>query len=195
MKIKRIFFLLTVLIALTGCNVMKDLGGAYNMTQCKYDYQSISKLSLGGTDLSKGISLLSAPKLLALLSGSATNLPLDMTLNLNVNNPNSTAAALQGLQYILSIDNIQFTTGTVNQALNIPAGGTQVLPLQIGVDLATLLTSDTKEAVIGIAKNFIGLGDKTSNVTLQLKPTFSVGGVPITSPVYIPVNFSFGGMK
>ncbi len=196
MSIKRIFLFLTVLIALSGCNVMKDLGGAYNMTQCKYDYNSISKLSLAGTDLSKGVTLASAPKLLALLSGvTPSSLPLDMTLNLNVNNPNQTAAALQGLQYILSIDDVQFTTGSLNQALSIPAGGTQVLPLNIGVDLATLISGGSKEAVIGIAKNFIGIGDKQSSVTLQLKPTFSVGGVPITSPVYIPVNFSFGGMK
>ncbi len=195
MNMKRIFLLVTVLATLSGCSVMKDLGGAYNMTQCKYDYKSITNLSLAGTDLSKGITLAAAPKLLALFSGTASNVPMNFTLNLNVNNPNQTAAALQGLQYILSIDNVQFTTGSVTQALNIPSGGTQVLPLSIGFDLATLLKGDTKDAVAAIAKNFIGIGDKPSSVTLQLKPTFAVGGYPVTSPVYIPVNFSFGGAK
>jgi LEA14-like dessication related protein len=100
---------------------------------------------------------------------------------------------LNGLQYIISIDDIQFTTGSVNQALNIGAGQSQILPLSIGVDLATLMKSNSKDAVVDIAKNFIGIGNKKSNVSVQLKPTFMVGNVPITSPVYIPVSFSFGG--
>lgn len=195
MNTKRFFLLLTVLVTLSGCSVMKDLGGAYNMTQCKYDYNSISQLSLGGIDLSKGVSLTAAPRLLALFAGSTNNMPLNFTLNLNVNNPNQSAALLNGLQYILSIDNVQFTTGSLNQSLNIPAGGSQLLPLNIGLDLATLLKGDTKDAVTTIAKNFIGIGDKQSNVTLQLKPTFMVGSYPVTSPAYIPVSFSFGGIK
>lgn len=98
-----------------------------------------------------------------------------------------------GLQYIISIDDIQFTTGVVNQALNIASGQTQTLPLSIGVDLASLMKNNSKDAVVNIAKNLIGIGSKKSNVNVQLKPTFMIGSVPVTSPVYIPVNFSFGG--
>jgi hypothetical protein len=55
------------------------------------------------------------------------------------------------------------------------------------------MKSNSKDAVIDIAKNFIGIGNKKSNVKVQLKPTFMIGNVPVTSPVYIPVSFSFGG--
>ena len=100
---------------------------------------------------------------------------------------------LNGLQYVVSIDDIQFTTGSINQALNIAAGQTQTLPISIGVDLASLMKSNSKDAVLNIAKNLAGIGTQESNVNVQLKPTFMIGTVPVTSPMYIPVNFSFGG--
>jgi hypothetical protein len=100
---------------------------------------------------------------------------------------------MNGMQYIVSIDDIRFVAGTVDQTLNIGAGQSQTLPLSIGVDLATLMKSNSKDAVVDIAKNFIGIGSKKSNVKIQLKPTFMIGNIPVTSPAYIPVSFSFGG--
>lgn len=190
---KKILFLLLTAFTLSGCSVTNELAGAYNMTQCKYSYNSISNLSVSGMNLSSGISALNVVKLTSLLTGNATSIPLDFTLNLDVKNPNQSAALLHGLQYVISIDDVQFTTGTVNQSLNIASGASKTLPLTIGVDLASLMKNNSKDAVTNIAKNFIGIGNNKSNVTVQLKPTFMVGNMPITSPVYIPVNFSFGG--
>jgi LEA14-like dessication related protein len=195
MKRVLILFLSAACVFLSGCDVMKQLGGAYTMTQCKYAYHSISDLSFSGMDLSKGVSLAYLPRITALLTGSSSSVPVNFTLNLDVNNPNASAALLNGLQYILSIDDVTFTTGTLNQSLNIPPSGTQLLPLVIGFDLIALLKGESKDAVVNIAKNFIGIGNKASNISFQIKPTFMVGSVPVTSPAYIPINFAFGGGK
>lgn len=185
--------LLCVVLMLSGCGVTNDLASAYNVTRCEYDYKSISNLTVSGVNLSNGVSATSIPKLLAILGGTASSIPMNFTLNLNVKNPNTTAAIMNGLQYIVSIDDIQFTTGQINQGMNIAAGATQTLPLNIGVDLATLMTNNSKSAVQNIAKNFLGIGDSKSNVKVQIKPTFMIGGTPITSPTYFPVSFTFGG--
>lgn len=191
---KRILALFVVIATLVGCDsVQKSLSSTYNLINCEYNYKSISGLSVSGIDLSKGISASAIPKITSILSGTASSIPLDFTLNLNVKNPNQSAAMLNGMQYIVSIDDIQFTTGSINQTLNIGAGQTQTLPLTIGVDLASLMKNNSKSAVTNIAKNFIGMGSEKSNVSVQLKPTFMIGNVPVTSPVYIPVSFSFGG--
>jgi LEA14-like dessication related protein len=144
-------------------------------------------------NLSNGLSVTSIPKITSILSGTATSIPLNFTLNVNVKNPNESAALLHGLQYIISVDDIQFTTGSINQTLNIASGQTQTLPLTIGVDLATLMKNNSKDAVTKKKKNFLGIGSKKSNVSLQLKPTFMIGNTPVASPMYIPVSFSFGG--
>ncbi len=193
---KRIIALLFVVITLIGCNsIQQGLSSTYNLINCEYNYKSITGLSISGMNLSNGLSLTSIPKVTSILNGSASSIPLDFVLNLDVKNPNQSAAIMNGLQYIISIDDIQFTTGALNQTLNISAGQTQTLPLTIGVDLASLMKNNSKDAVTEIAKNFLGIGSKKSNVKLQLKPTFNVGNVPVTSPVYIPVSFTFGGGK
>jgi len=195
MNIKTAVFCLSLCMVLAGCDVMKQVGGAYNMTQCKYNYNSISQLTLSGIDMSRGVSITSLPAVLSILSGQATSIPMNFNLNLDVSNPNATEAMLHGVEYILSIDNVQFTSGSMNQSLMIPSGGQQMLPIRIGIDLVTLMKGETKDAVTSIVENFIGIGSRQSNVTLQLKPTFMVGNIPVTSPMYIPVSFSFGGGK
>ena len=194
MKLKLFSIFFTVLFSFSGCDTLtKEALGAYNLSKCNYEYNSISGLTLSGMNLSSGISALNIAKLTAIFSGQTQSIPLNFTLNLNVSNQGQSAAILHGLQYIVSVDNVQFTSGAVNQSLNIPAGGKQILPLTIGVDLATLMKNESKNSVERIAKNFIGIGSEKSNVSVQLKPTFLIGNQQITSPVYIPVNFSFGG--
>lgn len=193
---KRIFTLLLIATTLISCeSLQQGLMSTYNMVNCDYSYKSISGLSVGGINLSNGLSLAAIPKVTSLLSGKASSIPMDFTLNLNVKNPNQSNALLHGLQYIISIDGVQFTTGSINQALNIAAGQTQTLPLTIGVDLASLMKGESKDAVVDITKNFLGIGSKKSQVSLQLKPSFKVGNTMVASPVYIPVSFSFGGNK
>lgn len=193
MKLKQVFCLFLVCFLLQGCDVAKQVGGAYNLTQCKFDYNSISSLKLAGMDLSRGINAVQLLQLTPLLTGQASSVPLNFTLNLDIANPNSSAAFLEGLQYILSIDNVQFTTGAISQALHIAGGGKQTLPLAIGLDLATLLKGETKDAVVNVVKNIVGANDKQSQITLQLRPNIKVGDYTIPSPVYIPVSFAFGG--
>lgn len=193
---KRILAVLIVTVTLFSCDsLQKGLMSTYNMVNCEYSYKSISGLSISGINVSNGLSLTAIPKITSILSGTATSIPMDFTLNLNVKNPNQSEALMNGLQYIISIDGIQFTTGSINQTLNIASGQTQTLPLSIGFDLATLMKGESKDAVIDIAKNFAGIGSKKSEVTLKLKPSFKVGTSMITSPIYIPVSFSFGGTK
>jgi LEA14-like dessication related protein len=193
MKLK-LLSLCTAMFILAGCDTLKqEAAGLYNMTQCKYEYNSISNLSLSGMNLSNGISALNLTKIMALFSGSSSSIPLNFTLNLGVSNPNTTAALMHGLDYIVNIDGIQFTTGSVQQELSVPAGGKQTLPLSIGFDLASMMKGDSKNAVTNIVKNFLGIGSEKSNVSVQIKPSFLIGSQRIASPMYIPVDFSFGG--
>lgn len=191
-----ILIVLIFATALMSCDsLQKGLISSYNMVNCEYSYKSISGLSISGINVSNGLSLTAIPKITSILSGTATSIPMDFTLNLNVKNPNQSEALMNGLQYIISIDDIQFTTGSINKTLSIASGQTQTLPLSIGFDLATMMKGGSKDAVVEIAKNFAGIGSKKSNVTIKLKPSFNVGNSLVTSPIYIPVSFSFGGTK
>ena len=196
LKMKQTLLLLVALFAFSSCDLGKQAQGAYNMTQCKYNYNSVSELTLSGIDLSKSSNLLLLiPTLTNILSGNASSIPMGLTVNLDVANPNKTAAMLSGLQYILKIDDVQFAAGSMDKSLNIASGGTQVMPLSFSIDLVTLLSGNSGSAVQNIVKNFVGIGNEKSKVSLSIKPTFKIAGRSVSSPAYIPINFSFGGMK
>lgn len=192
---KRIFTFVLAVATLISCDVAKEFSGLTSLVNCKYSYNSISNLSVAGTNMNSGLSLTSVAAVTSILTGNASSIPLNFTLNLNIDNPNQSTALLHGMQYIVSIDGIQFTTGTLNQSLSIASGQRQVLPLSIGVDLATLMKNNSKDAVVDIAKNIVGIGSKESTVSLQIKPSFMVNNNLVTSPVYLPVSFTFGGKK
>lgn len=192
----KIITILLLAVSFIGCDTAKQqVSGMYNLVQCQYSFNSMSNLSISGINASNGLSLTTIPKVTAILTGNATSIPLDFTLNLDVKNPNSGNALLNGMDYSIKIDNIEFTRGSVNQALNIGAGQTQILPLTIGVDIASLMKSNSKDAVTEIAKNFLGMGSRESKVSVELRPTFKIGESRITSPMPIPVSFTFGGNK
>lgn len=188
--------LFSVLLTLSGCTTLQSgLSNAYNLANCDYKYNSISNLTIADMNVSNGLSALMIPKVLSILNGNTSSIPLNFTLNMDVKNPNAGTAAFQALHYIISIDDIQFTTGNFQQAFSVGAGETKQLPITLGVDIAELMKSNSKSAIENIVKNFLGLSDTSSKVTVQLKPSFKVGEQLFTSPIYIPVSFSFGGKK
>lgn len=193
-KMKRVYYSIFVVVMsmLSGCSTLQS---AFNLANCDYKYNSISNLTISNMDLSNGLNPLMIPKVLSILSGNASSIPLDFTLNLDVKNPNAGTAAFQALNYIISIDDIEFTTGNFKQAFSVGAGETKKLPMTIGVDIAELIKKNSRSSVENIVKNFLGLNSQESKVTVQLKPSFKVGEQIFTSPVYIPVSFKFGGKK
>jgi len=189
------FFILCLGLSGCGTTAQNDLLGAYNMTQCKYTYNSVSNISVSGVNLSSGsaLSAINLAKLTTVLAGNPSSIPLNFTVNMNVQNPNESAALLNKLQYQVSIDDIHFTNGTLDQVVNIAGGATQVVPLTIGVDVASLMQNNSQSALLNIVKNIAGISGEKSTVSLSLRPTFNIAGQPITSPIAIPVSFSFGG--
>ena len=194
MKTKKMILLLGAAVAVVAlaaaCNVTKDLENAYNLKDCKYTYRSISDVRVNNESL----NLVSGAKLLAQLSSgkSISSMPLQFTLNLNVENPHASAAAFQAMEYKVAIDSIEFTEGRVNEPFSVNAGETKTLSVGIG----RFFSGASRNAMMRIVQNLIGWESKEqSTVTVQLLPTFNVGGVPVTSPVYIPVSFKIGGEK
>jgi outer membrane lipopolysaccharide assembly protein LptE/RlpB len=55
----QLFLLIALIMGLSGCGttVQNDLLGAYNMTQCKYAYNSLSNISVSGVQLTSGNTL------------------------------------------------------------------------------------------------------------------------------------------
>jgi len=192
---KKIIVLVSFVLVWVGCDVAKNLAGTYSLMQCQYKYNSISNINLSGVSV-KNVNSLTAADILSLTglikAFSGSTIPLQFTLNLDVTNPNYQPAILNTLQYILEIDNIEMTTGTVDSKMQIATGQIAQLPVNIAFDLKKAMKNETLDAVKTMALNFVGLGDRATNVTIKLKPSLDIGGQQLASPIYIPVTFSYG---
>ncbi|MCL1933613.1 MAG: hypothetical protein FWF53_07380 [Candidatus Azobacteroides sp.] len=192
---KKTVALLGLIVFFFSCDVAKQVVGTYALTQCKYDYQSISGLTLAGINLQNVSSIsslnpLTAANLLAAFSSSSGSLPLNFTLNLDVSNPGTQTAILNGANYILEIDGMEMTQGLFNQQFQIGSGGKTTLPIAMAFDLKKVLSGKSMDAIKNLAFNFAGIGTDSSNVTVKLKPSFVVGGKTINAPDYIPISFT-----
>ena len=192
---KKFIAFIGFVVIFTACDVVQQLAGAYNMTQCQFDYKSISGLTVDGINLSNVNSIsslnpLTLAKLITAFSSPSGTLPLGFTLNLNVKNPNPQQALLNGLSYILEIDGLEMTNGVIQQQIEVAGNGSSVLPLNLGFDVKKLAGNQSMETLKNLIFNFAGIGGNPSNVTFRIKPNFTIGGNTFSVPSYIPVTFT-----
>lgn len=192
--IKKSIFTFSIIFILSGCDIVSQLGGAYNLSQCKYDYNSINNIQLAGTNLSKGsLSIVDIANISTILTGNRQSIPLTMTLNLDVKNPNDVAAYLNGLEYLIEMNDMEFTNGKLDVPLRIEPGETSLLPLTIGLDIKNLINRYSQERVSSEMGKFLGISPGQTKITVKLWPKILIGNTPIKSPTYIPVTFLYGG--
>ena len=193
---KKAIIILSTIFFIYGCDIMNQIGGAINLSQCKYDYESINNIKVAGVNLGKGnsLSIVDIASLSTILSGgNLQTIPFSMTLNLKVINPNEAAAFLNGLEYLIELNDMEFSTGKLDVPLRVEAGKEAILPLSIGLDLRNLMNRYSQDRVTSEMSRFLGISPGQTKVSVKLWPTMLIGNTPIKSPAHIPVTFLFGG--
>jgi hypothetical protein len=200
-KLKRSLFLILAIIFVfpyQGCDVAQQTQHAANLTKCDFRVLSVENINLAGLNIQnknsiKNLNLTDATRIMAAMG--ASTIPLSLQVNFEGRNPNTAAAGLNKLEWILFIDDIQMTSGLVDQAFTIPPNnGTAVIPIQVGIDLKQALKGKSLDAIINFGFNLGGVGNKPTRIKAKLKPTIMIGNVPLTYPGYISVNTEFSGL-
>ena len=193
---KKTVLLILLVFSLSSCDVLNQIGGAIQLSQCEYKYNSVADMQLAGINLGNGstISLSNFASISSILTGgNLQTIPFSMTLNMDVKNPNQAAAFLNALEYAIEINEMEFTTGKMDVPLRVEPGQTAVLPLSIGVDLKNLINRYSRDRVAREMSSFLGLSSDETKVTVKLWPKLMVGNRPVKVPAPIPVVFTFGG--
>ena len=198
-KVLMIFAAATLMLPFNSCEILQQAQQIGNLTKCDFRLQSVNQLYLAGINVQNihklsDLSFMDAGKLTA--AAATGNFPLDFTLNVEAKNPNSSAAGLTKMDWILLIDDIEMTRGLVDQQVTIPANnGISVIPMKMHIDLKQALSGKSADAVLNFGLNLAGAGNKPTRFTMKLQPTINVGSFPITYPGYITVNTEFSGIK
>ena len=195
--IKKNITILIAAVMLTGCSIMNQIGGAIQLSQSEYKYHSLNNIQLAGINLgdASSISVSNLASIATVLAGgsAAQSIPFNMTLNLDVTNPNSTAAFLDALDYAIQINEMEFVEGKMDIPIRIEPGETKVVGIPVSVDLKNLMNRYSQERVTNEMSAFLGITPNETSVSVKLWPKFTVGGTLIKVPAAIPVVFNFGG--
>jgi hypothetical protein len=196
--LRTLAFILSVTIVIHACDVSHQASQAINLAKCEFRVRDAENIMLAGISIQnvnslKSLNLGDAAKIMAAM-GSST-LPLTLTLNIDAKNPNTTAAGMNRLEWILFIDDIQMTSGVVEKAFTIPPNnGTATIPVAVGMDLKKVLQGKSLDAIVNFGFNLAGVGNRPTRIKAKLKPTIMIGSHPLSYPGYITVSTDFTGL-
>ena len=118
---------------------------------------------------------------------SVSNLRLASHRN-NCKNPNSIAASMSKMDYILSLNGKQVVSTTMNNSVSVPANSSSVVTIPITTDLFQLFSGESADAIVNLAFKLAGASSEPVNVGLKVKPYISVNNQQLAYPDYITMN-------
>lgn len=190
-KIKKTLIILFVMMGLASCDVLNQVAQMANFANCTFNFNSVNQIQMLGINLSKGMSRenLNTVQLLSLVNAiSNRQLPVSFNVNVDVKNPNSIAAAMTKMDYIISLNGKQVISTTMNQAINVPANSSSVVTIPITTDLFQLFSGESADAIVNLAFKLAGASSDPVNVGLQVKPYININGQQLAYPNYITMN-------
>lgn len=174
---------LLVFICLQGCSTVQ---GIMSLQQLTYSIHSIESVYLGGVSVGgkKVINDFSVKETLTLaLMVSTKKMPLRMTVNIAVKNPNkgmgdangfNGSATLKSMDWRLLIDDIPTINGNLPKAFDIPGNGqTTIVPIEMSVELYEYLEQKGYEGMANLALAISGLGGAGTRLKIDALPIVS----------------------
>lgn len=190
-----LFASLMLLVLALSCGIKRQADEMRNLAQCEFRFEGLSRVLVAGVDVSKVSDLgdLTVEDSSALFASLAFgSVPLEATVDVGVRNPTPSKAAVNRLEWILLIDDIEVASGAVPQRVEIgPNGGTAVIPVSFSTDLLKVLSGRSGESVINFALNLAGSSDRPSRVTVKVKPSVQLGGRTVQYPGFLTLNRRF----
>ena len=169
----RFFYLLPLLgLLLAGSCTMRETRqeGAVSY-EPRFRIKSVDAASLGTLDVLplRQPGDVDLPRRNQLIQGYVNrNLPLKMTVSLNVFNPNLEPAAMTGIDYTVLIDGKVLGNGRMPMTTELPATDSVTLPLAFEMNTYKLLGDDALPTLRNFA---LGFGDpRRERMTLRLRP-------------------------
>lgn len=190
-KFKKTLIILCVTMGLVSCDVLNQVAQMANFANCKFNFNSVDQIQMLGINLSKGMSKtdLNITQLAALTNAiMSRQLPVTFNVNVGVDNPNSIAASMAKMDYIISLNGKEVISTTLNQRVNVPANSSNVVTIPITTDLFQLFSGESADAIVNLAFKLAGASSDPVNVGLKVKPYISINGQQLAYPDFITMN-------
>lgn len=194
-RIKRTLIIIFVALGLSSCEVLTQVANQaaqmYNLVNCTFDFNNVNNIQMLGINLNKGMTKndLNVSQLLSLTNALINkSLPVSFNVNLDINNPNSIAAAMTKMDYVLTLNGKQVVSTTLNQGVNVPANSKGSVSIPITTDLFQLFSGESADAIVNLAFKLAGTSSEPVNVGLKVKPYININNQQLAYPDFITLN-------
>jgi hypothetical protein len=189
---RKMLLLTTVALLLNSCSMLSELVA---FTKCEFRLQSLQQPEVCGINISQksswsDFSFMEGQTMAAQLMQK--RLPFEITVNVEARNPGTTMAAVNSIQWIAMLDELQLAQGTVSERVEVAAnGGTSTIPVRIRADLFDYLEGGNARAMLDFALNLVNAGNQSSQLSMKIKPSVLIGGQEIQYPDYFTITKEF----
>ncbi|HEV7348169.1 hypothetical protein [Telluribacter sp.] len=193
------FGIVALLVALvfSQCSVSRQIKEAKALADCKYNITSADSIYLAGIDVREfrairnpsDVDLARFPRLgVALLR---RDVPLNLRLNLSIMNPTNRVAAVNQLEYKILLADTELFNGLLNRRIEVaPDSGRTIVPVSLNTNAYELISNpQTRADFMAMLEALSGKADaKPTVLTIQVRPTLSVGDKQVDYPGYITIK-------
>ncbi|MCR5454890.1 MAG: LEA type 2 family protein [Bacteroidales bacterium] len=188
---KKRIIMIAFLAAITIVSGCAALSGLQNFAKCNFDFNSVTDVALCGIDVNskrnvKDFGVADALKLASAFTSKS--FPLTLNVNVDVKNPNTTTARLDGFDYILWIDDVKMTSGSMSKQVSVAANQKVTMPVNFTIDLLDILKSESRDKLVSFGCGLATNNADASRVKLSIKPYFTIGGSVMKFPTYITIG-------
>jgi len=190
-KLKKTLIILFLTVGFTSCEVLNQVAQMASFANCTFNFNNVNNIKMLGVNLTKGMTKesLNVTQLLALTNAiMSKTLPVTFNVNVKVDNPNSIAAAMSKMDYILTLNGKQVVNTSMSQAINVPANSSNVISIPITTDLFQLFSGESADAIVNLAFKLAGASSNPVNLGLKVKPYISINGQQLAYPDFITMN-------
>jgi len=189
---RKLLIYTSILLLIPGCSILTELTA---FTKCEFSFHSAQNPSVCGINVTNrssfsDFSFLDGQKIAGnLLNGT---LPFAITANVEVVNPGATTAAVNSIEWIAFIDDIQVAQGALADRVEVaPGGGKSMIPIRIQTDLFDYLEGDNPRTMINFALNLVDAGNQPTRLSMKIKPSVMIGGQSVYYPGFFTLTQEF----
>lgn len=192
---KRTLVICLLAIGFTSCEALTQLinqtAEMINLKNCTFNVKNVSDIRMLDVNLNNGMTKndLNITQMTKLTSAILQKkLPVTFNVNVSVDNPNSIAASLSKMDYIITLNNKEVVSSTLNKKLSVPANSSGVVSFPISTDLFQLFSGEAADAIVSLAFKLAGASSDPVKLGVKVKPYVSINEQTLAYPDYITIN-------
>ena len=191
MRSMMLLFTLVVLCFSNGCESIKR---GSRFIKCEFRILKVSGLKIGGVDalnkksvkdfkLQEGLSLVNQIK--------QRQLPTELTVDIQVKNPNQEIASLEGFQYVLVIDGKEILSDELKQTIEVGGLQQRVFSVTSRFDLVKAAKNTGYDTLLRLALGMVDSKQQPVKFDLYFRPYLRVLNKKVRYPDFIKLSRTY----